>query len=199
MTWVCARQCPCTVAHGVHGEGVPGGDIKQYQQADEHEHRAAHGVEHEVECRLVTTLAAPATDEEEQRDQRQFPEQVEQRPVLGHEDAEHGGFQQQHQHEIPFRPLADAGRGEDADKAEQCRQQDHGEGNAVDAERIGGPEAWIPGGLLGKLQGGRAGLEDRQQAPGKQQGCRRGGQGHRADDAQLLSGQHGDQRGAESR
>jgi len=100
----------------------------------------------------LTVYAAPAVNKKEQRDQGQFPEYVEQGPILGHEDPEHGGFQQQHQHVVTLHLLFDAGRCEQGDKAEEGGEQQHGEGDAIDADSIGGAEPGIPNNHFHKLE-----------------------------------------------
>jgi hypothetical protein len=90
-----ARQRRCRLGDGRHGERLGRGEPIDHDDADQNEDRPAHGVQHEIEAGHMPFFAAPQVDQEKQRDQRQFPEHEEQRPVLGHEHAEHGEFQHQ--------------------------------------------------------------------------------------------------------
>ena len=146
---------------------MPGDGIEHHQQADQHENRSAHGIQHEVQGRLVPAFTAPAVDEEKQRDQGQFPEYVEQRPVLCHEHAEHRRFQYQHQRVIAFDAAGDAGRGQDGEETQQRSEQHHGKGEAIDPQRERGSQTRIPGYQLTELKPRGSAVEPADQPPGQ--------------------------------
>ena len=123
---------------------MAGHRIEQHQQTHQHEYRSGHGIEHEIQGCGAAVLATPAIDKEKQRDQGQFPEHVEKRPVLGHEDAHHGRLQYQYQQVVAFYLFLDAGRGQYRDKAEQCGQKYHREGEAIYTQGEGGAQARVP-------------------------------------------------------
>jgi hypothetical protein len=60
------RQLRAAGGHVGHRKGVPGGDIVEQQQGNQHEHRAAERIQDEIE-RCAMTIGAPQTvDQEEQ-------------------------------------------------------------------------------------------------------------------------------------
>ena len=96
------RQSAPAFGHVGHGEAVPRGSIVEQEQRNKHEDRAAERIEHEIQGSTVTVGAPHAINQEKQGDQRQFPEDIEQRPVARHENAEHGGLKHQQQPEVEF-------------------------------------------------------------------------------------------------
>ena len=62
-----------------------------------------------------------------------------------HEDAHHAGLEQQEEREVALHALVDAPRREDAEEAEQRRQQHHRDADAVDADEVLDVEAGIHG------------------------------------------------------
>jgi hypothetical protein len=177
-------------------EGVPRNGVEEHEEADQHEDRSAHGVEDEVERGRAAPLATPAVDEEEERDQRQLPEHVEERPVLCHEHAEHRRFELQEQRVVALGPLRDARRSEDRDQAEEGGEQDHREREAVQPQGVGGSQAGVPFRALVELESCLRGVEVTQQSPGVGQGRRCKADGQPADEAVRVPGQQRDQQGA---
>ena len=78
-----------------HGVGLE----EQGEEGDQHEGRAEHRVEEELERGVLALLAAPHADHEVHRQQHDLEEDEEQDQVLGDERARHAGLQHQHQHE----------------------------------------------------------------------------------------------------
>jgi len=115
------------------------------KQGDQHEHRTAQGIQEEVERRALPVGPTQTVDQEEQRNQRRFPEDVEQRPVARREHAEHGRFEQQDEDEIEPCPLLHAPRDEYGDQRQQGSEQHHGQRDAVHPEGEIGAEPDIPG------------------------------------------------------
>ena len=67
----------------------------QPQDRQQHQDRACHGVQEELDRRIHTLRAAPDADQEIHRHEREFPEDVEQEQVLRQENAHHADFEQQ--------------------------------------------------------------------------------------------------------
>jgi hypothetical protein len=61
----------------------------------QHQHRAGHGVEEELDGGVDAAVVAPDADQEVHRHQADFPEDVEEEQVLRQEDADQAEFQQQ--------------------------------------------------------------------------------------------------------
>ncbi len=187
------RQVARALGHVAHGETVAGRRVVEEEQRHQHEHRAAQRVQEEVERRALAVGAAEAVDQEEQRNQRRFPEDVEERPVARGEHAEHRRFEQQHQREVEPRPLFHAPRDEHGDQAQQRRQQDHRQRNAVDAEREIGPEPDIPRPAFMELDRRPRRIEAGRQPQGVAEGRQREQHRHLPQPHGAARRQHGDQ------
>ena len=101
-------------ARGVHDEGgrasvpVRRGRLErraggERDEPDQHERRAEHRVEEELERRVLTLLAAPHTDHEEHGQQHELEEHEEQDQVLGDEGSGHTRLQDEHEDEERLR------------------------------------------------------------------------------------------------
>jgi hypothetical protein len=75
------------------------GDHEQGDERDEHQRRAEHRVEEELQRRVLAILATPHADHEVHRQQHHFEEDEEQDQILGDERAGHSDLQHQHQDE----------------------------------------------------------------------------------------------------
>ena len=71
--------------------------IREPDDGDEHQHAARHRVEDELDRGVDAALVAPDPDEEIHRNQHRVPEDVEQEQVERDEDADHGGFEREHE------------------------------------------------------------------------------------------------------
>ena len=102
------------------------------QDADEHENRTGHGVEHEFDGGVNAALVPPNADEEVHRDEHHFPEEEEEEEVEREEDADDADFQKQNHNETFFDALFDAlPRAENGADGEKSRQDDEEKANAV--------------------------------------------------------------------
>src|ERR1043165_9939024 len=81
--------------------------IIEKQDAEQHQHRAGQRVEEKLDCGVKLLRAAPDADQEVHRYQHYFPQDVEHEEVLGHEDAEHAGLQNQQKDVIFLDALLD--------------------------------------------------------------------------------------------
>ena len=96
-----ARSCARTGRSKVYVAG--GGAVLEVegQDGDQHEERAGHRVEDELDRRVDAAGPAPDPDDEVHRDQHRLPEDVEEEEVERDEDAQHARLEQQHgDHEL---------------------------------------------------------------------------------------------------
>ncbi|EAA20341.1 hypothetical protein [Plasmodium yoelii yoelii] len=139
-----------------------------HEQGDQHEHRTAHRVEHEIQGGPVPALATPLIDQEEQRDQRQLPEHVEKRPVTGEEHAQHPEFQTQESNVVAARPGAAQAR-QQGHETEEGREQHQRQRETVYSQGIETAHAGIPGQHFAELDVRRVRLETDGDEQGQQQ------------------------------
>ena len=79
----------------------------QPQDRQQHQDRARHGVQEELDRRIHAPRTAPHADQEVHRHQGEFPEDVEQEQVQRHEHTDHAHFQQQEEDHEVLDPLLD--------------------------------------------------------------------------------------------
>ena len=129
---VCGSMPPLAIRSGT--EKVPWYDA-QPQDRQQHQDRAGHGVQEELDGGVDAPRSAPDADQEVHRDEREFPEDVEQEQVLRQEDADHAHFEQQEEdHEILDALLDRCPGGEDGDGGEEGGQQHQQDAQAVHAQ-----------------------------------------------------------------
>ena len=177
------------------GRGV----VVQPQHRQQDQDRAQQGVEEELDRGVFAARTAPDADQEIHRQQHHFPEDVEQEEIQRHEHAHHAGVEHQQQGEVTLDALFDSEADEHRDEADQRRQQDHRDADAVHADEVIDVVGRHPRVLLGKLDGGGGGVEmgieeDRNQDLGS-----RGGHRDPADQAVLLLGAEHDHQQARDR
>jgi hypothetical protein len=94
-----AKIQSATVLHEVRDrERLGAGLDEQRDEGDEHERRAEHRVEEELQRGVLAVLATPDADHEVHREQDDFEEDEEQDEVLGDEGAGHARLEHEHQH-----------------------------------------------------------------------------------------------------
>ena len=109
------------------------------EKRHQHQRRAEHRVEEELERRILTLLAAPHADHEVHRQEHEFKEDEEENQVLGNERAGHARLQNQHEDE---ERLGVARRGNMVEAVDHHEQgDDHAQeiqrqADAVDADEI---------------------------------------------------------------
>ena len=74
------------------------------EDRDDHQQRADHRVDDELDRRVEPPLAAPDADDEVHRDQHHLPEDVEEEQVERDERAEHAGLEDEHRDDELARP-----------------------------------------------------------------------------------------------
>ena len=125
----------------------------QSHDGDQHDHRAGHRVQEELDGRIDAPLAAPDADDEIHRDQHPFPEQVVQHQVQGQKDAQHGGLHHQHPSvELPAAGVDLLKRDADREREDHGRHQHHQQRDAVHAEKVVDVERRYPRGHVHKLE-----------------------------------------------
>ena len=124
----------------LRGRAVVLGDDEQGDERHQHQRRTEHGVEEELQRRVLTILAAPHTDHEVHRQQHELEEDEEQDQVLSDERAGHPGLQHQHQDEERLR-VARCGhvipRVDHHQQGDDHRQHVQRQADAVEADRVG--------------------------------------------------------------
>ena len=127
--------------------------VIQRQDAQQHQHAADQGVNHELDGRIAAARAAPDGDDEVHGHQHGFPEHEEQQEIERHEDAQHGGLQQQEEGVVFLQALGDGvPAGEDGEEAQQRGEHDQQQAQPVDADVVGGAERGNPGAPLNELE-----------------------------------------------
>jgi hypothetical protein len=81
--------------------------VVQVDDGGEHQHRAGHRVEEELDGRVDAPLVSPDADQEVHRDERDFPEHVEKEQVERCEDADYSEFQEKQEGVVHLLPLPD--------------------------------------------------------------------------------------------
>src|SRR3954469_8351767 len=103
----------------------------------EHEDRGDHGVQEELYGSVNASLVSVHADDQRHRDQRGFPEDVEEEEVERYEDAEHRRLKQQHEdEEFFYAPVYRVPLNDDAEGNKECGQYDQPKRNPIDTEVI---------------------------------------------------------------
>ena len=107
----------------------------EVKNRDDHEQRADHRVDDELDGRVETTLTAPDPDDEVHRDEHHFPEDVEEEQVERGEGADHAGLEDEQRDDELAHLLVDREpRARDDDGHEERGEQDEPQRDAVDAQ-----------------------------------------------------------------
>ena len=134
----------------------------QPQDGQQHQDRASHRVEEELDRRINAARSAPDADQEVHRHQGEFPEDVEQEQILRQEDTHHAHFEQQEEdHEVLDALFDRRPGGEDRDRRQEGGQQDQQDAQAIHAQVDSGcssPATVIQGILTTSCRSGLLGL-----------------------------------------
>src|SRR3990170_9092292 len=123
------------------------------QDAQQHQHATHQGIKEELDGGVELPWPTPDPDEEIHGDQHDFPEDVEEEEVEGHEDAQHPGLEKEHHHVKLFHALGDGRPGrQNGDEAEHGGEQDQKQADPVDAEEVLNADTGDPVVLLGELK-----------------------------------------------
>ena len=79
----------------------------QPEDRGQHEDRGDHGVHEKLHCGVDIALVAEHADQQRHRDQRGFPEEVEEEEIERGEDADQRGLQNQQQDEEFLHAIVD--------------------------------------------------------------------------------------------
>ena len=112
-------------------------------QTQQHDDRGRERVDEELLRSVLSVVAAPLEDEEEHRNQGQFPEHVEHEQVQSDEDTDECTAHHQHEREVHGSVLF-VPRGNDGDRQEEGGQPDHREGQSVHADTPVDAEGFNP-------------------------------------------------------
>ena len=122
--------------------------VAQRDDAGQHQEATYRSIQHELECRVNTAVAAPAADQEIGRYQHHFPENIEEEEVCRQEDANDATLQQQHEGHIVLDLLLDAERSSDTHECKEGGERNQQEANTIDAEAVVDAKRGNPGNLL---------------------------------------------------
>ncbi len=139
--------CACELEHQTSGlqlaqnlrvvEGA--GLVVEIDDRAEHQHRSGHGVQEKLDGRVDAPIVAPDADQEVHRDQRNFPERVEQEQVERDEYTDQSEFEQDQEREKFLHAMVDVFPGnQDRDRREQRGQQHQPQAQAVQSRRDNG-------------------------------------------------------------
>ena len=111
----------------------------------QHQERAGHRVEDELDRRAEPARPAPDADQHVDRDQHRLEEDVEEEQVLGDEDADDRAGEEEHQAAVGSGPVAaDDHRVAERGRADDRRQPDQPEREAVEADVVADAEVGEP-------------------------------------------------------
>ena len=103
----------------------------------QHEDRRDHGVQEELDRGVNAPAMPPDADDQRHRNQRGFPEEVEEEQVERDEDANHRRLENQHQDEELFHlSVHRLPRNQNAQRREESGQHHQPHGDAVDPEVV---------------------------------------------------------------
>src|SRR6185437_6233630 len=179
---------------GLDGGEVEGaGQVVEPEDAAQHQHRTRHGVQEELDGGVEAALVSPDADEEGHRNQRDFPEGVEQEQIEAAEDAEHAGLEQQQEDEKRLGVLLDGFPGDEhADQREERGQHAQPEREAVGADQVLDVEGRDPGMALEELETAFSAVPVERQMEREQERDDRGSQRDQALGARGLRQQQGE-------
>ncbi len=114
-----------------------GGDPVEPQNRHEHQDRAEHRIQHELQRGINAAAVSPDADQEIHRDQHHFPEQKEQEQIERNENADHSGLKDQKANKEAFYALVDRfPRCQDRNRRKQRGQQNEKQAESVNAQVI---------------------------------------------------------------
>ncbi len=118
------------------------------EDRQQHEDRAGHGVEEELDCRVLGPVfrLAPNPDQEVHRHEADLPEHVEEHEVERDKHAQHAHLEQEEQEEELAHPRLDgAGGVPEAKRGQERGQENEGHAQAIHAHVEGDVERGDPG------------------------------------------------------
>ena len=139
--------------------------VYQVQDRDQHQDRAEHRVQDELEGGVIFAPVPPDSDQEVHRDQHQLPEHVKQKQIDRQQRAQQAHLEHQHEKTELARPGLDiaAARIKHREREQHRRQQHQEQADPVHPEVIRDAELRNPRGLLDELVAGRGRVEGREE------------------------------------
>ena len=132
-------------------------------QRGEHQERARHRVEDELDRRAEPAWSAPHADEHVERNQHRLEERIEEQEILRHEHADGRAREEEHQPEVRARPVAaDPEAVPDARRHRDDREADEPERESVLADVVRDVEVLDPRRLLRELEPALREMEPRE-------------------------------------
>src|SRR5712691_5908762 len=125
-------------------------DAGDGQDGDQHREAADDGVDQEFERGVDPAALAPDPDQEVERNQHRFPEDIEEDEVERQQNAGGRGLQDEEQEDELLEAGRERGGDDDRDQKEQRIQAQQEEAQAVDTEVIADPQRGNP--LTGFLE-----------------------------------------------
>ncbi|MCA9706176.1 MAG: hypothetical protein KDK70_10035 [Myxococcales bacterium] len=173
---------------------------REVDDGAQHQRRADHGVDEELDRSRDPLLGTPDPDDEVHGDEHQLPEGEEQDEVQGAERPDHPGLEHQHGGHELGPPLVDrVPRAPDAQRGQQRGQQDDEEREAVDAHVVVDAELGDPRDVGDELHVGLADGEAGGQRERDQQFEHAEGDADAVRQLGLALGQRGHHQGAHDR
>ena len=112
----------------------------------QHQERAGHGIDEELDGRVEAVGAAPYPDDEIHRDQHHLEEDVKEKQIEGDKDADQAGQERKHQGVEPPLPPGDGGPAcQHAERHHDRGEQHHEQRDAVDSYPVADAPAGNPG------------------------------------------------------
>ena len=112
--------------------------VKQRDEADEHQEASRQREDEELQRGVNAARPSPHADEQEHGNDHELPEHVEEEEIRRRKQPDHRGFgNEQRRVELPHAHLDGIPRHGDAQHADQCREADERQADAVDAHAVG--------------------------------------------------------------
>ena len=184
----------------LHVEGAAArGERREVEpdDADEQKCRAEQQVDRELHARVLLRHAlrrAEENDENVDRNDDDLVAQEEDEEIVGDEGARDARDQHEQEDEELLRALLHMPRGKDGGYADELRQEEQRQGNAVDAERVRDAEIRDPRHALRELHAARREVVAEVRPDGERKGKRHGSRRHDAHGCARLTAQEAQQK-----
>ena len=167
------------------------GSVVEPDDADQHQNRSCHGVEHKFHSCIDAALVPPDADQKSHGNQHELPEEKKEKHVEGEEDADDADFQQQQHHEELFHAMLDAApRSQNRNGRQERSQQHEKHADAVGAKVIVNRRCGDPLGEFFELISGSADGHAAQQDQRKEKFCDGHKHGDSANEFVIVAAQH---------
>ena len=166
------------------------------EHGGEHEKTAEHREQDELDRGVDPPASPPDPDDERHRDEHGLPEDIKEEQVLGDEDPEDAGFEEEHEEAEFLDAGADRSPGREQGHGHQeGRQGDEEETDPVDPHVVPDAVAY-PGPLFHELGPARPGVEPGHEDQGQDENGRRRPKGHEPDGPDAGAGDEDQREGS---